>query len=189
MTKSIILVGVGGQGTILTSKILAQGLIKFGYDVKMSEIHGMSQRGGSVNTQIRFGKKVYTPMIAAGKADVLVAFEKVEAVRYLSFLKPDGILIVNDHEIYSLPVLMGNEQYPSEVLPRLEQTVENTTIVKAAEIAQKVGNIKTQNMVLLGALVGKMGLDDLDWIEVMKEHIHPRFHELNIQAFNEGMKV
>lgn len=189
MTKSILLVGVGGQGTILTSKILAQGLIKLGYDVKMSEIHGMSQRGGSVNTQIRFGEKVHSPMIAAGEADVLVAFEKIEAIRHLSFLKSGGNLIVNDHEIYSLPVLMGNEEYPKDVLQKLKQTVKNTTTIKAADIAQDIGNIKAQNMVLFGAVVKKIGLKGIDWIEVMKENIHPRFYELNIKAFNEGIKV
>ena len=188
MTRSILLVGVGGQGTILTSKILAQGLIELGYDVKMSEIHGMSQRGGSVNTQIRFGKKVHSPMIAVGEADTLVAFEKTEAVRHLSFLKPHGNLIVNDYEIYSLPVLLGKECYPQDVIQRLKNTVKNTTIINAAQIAQDIGNIKAQNMVLFGAVVKKMGLDDIDWIEIMKQNIHPRFHELNIRAFNEGMK-
>lgn len=148
MTKSLLLVGVGGQGTILTSKILTEGLLRLGYDVKMSEIHGMAQRGGSVNTQIRFGEKVYSPMITSGEADVLVAFEKVEGIRYLNYLKPGGTLIVNDYEIYSLPVLTGNEKYPKRVIEKLGQSVKNIVIIKAAEIAQGLGNIKAQNMVL-----------------------------------------
>ena len=111
MTKNLLLVGVGGQGTILVSKILSQGLVEEGYDVKMSEIHGMAQRGGSVTTQIRFGDKVYSPNICEGEADVLVAFEKVEAVRYIRQLRKGGTLIVNDVEIYPLPVLTGKEKY------------------------------------------------------------------------------
>lgn len=189
MTKSILLVGVGGQGTILTSTILAQGLIQLGYDVKMSEIHGMSQRGGSVNTQICFGEKVYSPMIVQGQADVLVAFEKIEAARYLNFLKPRGILIVNDYEIYSLPVLLGKEIYPKDVLQKLEANIEDTLIINAAQIAQELGNLRTQNIVLLGALVKKLNLTDIDWTQIIKQQIPERFHEINFQAFNQGLKA
>ncbi|HHY71314.1 MAG TPA: indolepyruvate oxidoreductase subunit beta [Thermoanaerobacterales bacterium] len=188
MTKSLLLAGVGGQGTILTSTILAEGLLKLGFDVKMSEIHGMAQRGGSVNTQIRFGEKVYSPMICLGEADVLVAFEKIEAIRYLNYLKPDGTLIVNDHEIYSLPVLTGREKYPEKVIQKLEQSVENTVIIKAAKIATELGNTKAQNMVLLGATVKKLGLLNLDWVDLIKDYLPERFHGINIRAFNAGMK-
>ncbi|MDD4570239.1 MAG: indolepyruvate oxidoreductase subunit beta [Tepidanaerobacteraceae bacterium] len=188
MTKSLLLVGVGGQGTILTSKILTEGLLRLGYDVKMSEIHGMAQRGGSVNTQIRFGEKVYSPMITSGEADVLVAFEKVEGIRYLNYLKPGGTLIVNDYEIYSLPVLTGNEKYPKRVIEKLGQSVKNIVIIKAAEIAQGLGNIKAQNMVLLGSTVKKLGLLDLEWAHVIKDYLPERFHEINIKAFNIGVK-
>ena len=189
MTKSLLLAGVGGQGTILTSKILADGLIRLGYDVKMSEIHGMAQRGGSVNTQIRFGERVYSPIITSGEADVLVAFEKVEAIRYLHYLKPGSTLIVNDYDIYSLPVLTGKENYPEKVIGKLKQSVKNTVIVKAADIAQKLGNIKAQNMVLLGATVKSLELFDLDWGNVIKNYLPERFHNLNINAFNEGVKM
>lgn len=187
MTKSLILVGVGGQGTILTSKILAEGLLQLGFDVKMSEIHGMAQRGGSVNTQIRFGEKVYSPIISSGEADVLLSFEKIEAIRYLNYLKPDGTLIVNDYEIYSLPVLTGNEKYPKQALEMLKSTVPNTVVIKASEIANNIGNIKVQNMVLLGAAVKRLGLLDLDWISIIKDYLPERFHELNIKAFNAGI--
>ncbi|HHV18332.1 MAG TPA: indolepyruvate oxidoreductase subunit beta [Thermoanaerobacterales bacterium] len=188
MTKSLILVGVGGQGTILTSKILAEGLLKLGFDVKMSEIHGMAQRGGSVNTQIRFGKKVHSPMISMGEANLLVAFEKVEAIRYLDYLKPGGTLIVNDHEIYSLPVLAGKEKYPEKAIEKLEKLVENIVIIKAADIAKDLGNIRAQNMVLLGAAVKLLEILDLDWVDLIKDNLPQKFHEININAFNAGVK-
>ena len=126
MVKSILFVGVGGQGIILASKILTQGLIKFGYDVKMSEVHGMAQRGGSVTTQVRYGEKVYSPLIGDGEADVIVAFEKIEAVRYLKYLKEGGSLVVNDYEIYSLPILIGAEQYPENIIEKLQECVLKT---------------------------------------------------------------
>jgi indolepyruvate ferredoxin oxidoreductase beta subunit len=188
MTKNLLLVGVGGQGTILTSDILAEGLLKLGFDVKMSEIHGMAQRGGSVNTQIRFGKKVYSPMISMGEANVLVAFEKIEAIRHLNYLKPGGTLIVNDHEIYSLPVLTGKEKYPEKVIEQLEKSVKNMVTIKAADIAKDLGNIKAQNMVLLGAAVKRLELLDLNWVDLIKDHLPQKFHEINIKAFNAGVK-
>jgi len=117
--KNILLVGVGGQGTILASKILSEGLVEAGYDVKMSEIHGMSQRGGSVSTQIRFGEKVYSPIIGQGQADVIVAFEKMEALRWVPYLKEGGKMVINDHEIPSVPILMGQAEYPQGILEEL----------------------------------------------------------------------
>jgi len=187
MTISLILAGVGGQGTILASKILAEGLIGIGFDVKMSEIHGMAQRGGSVNTQIRFGEKVYSPMISRGEADLLLAFEKVEAVRYISYLKPGGILIVNDYEIYSAPVLAGQEEYPQDVLEKLKKAVENTIVIDAAQIASRLGNIRAQNMVLLGAAIKRLNIMDGNWQDVIKAHLPEKFHEVNIKAFQEGI--
>lgn len=186
MTKSLILAGVGGQGTILASKIIAEGLINLGHDVKMSEIHGMAQRGGSVNTQIRFGKKVYSPMICSGEADLLLAFEKIEAVRYINYLKPGGILIVNDYEIYSTSVLTGQEKYPDDVLEKLKQSIENTAVITAAQVANNLGNIKAQNMVLLGAAVKRLGIMDVKWQDVIKSYLPERFHEINIKAFDAG---
>jgi len=131
--KSILFIGVGGQGTILASKILSEGLLRNGYDVKMSEVHGMAQRGGSVTTQVRFGEKVYSPLIEKGKADAIVAFEKSEALRALPYLKEGGHLIVNDYEIHPVPVLIGLEKYPEGVNEALRSTAENTVIIKAAE--------------------------------------------------------
>lgn len=189
MTKSILLVGVGGQGIILASKILTEGLLRLGYDVKMSEIHGMAQRGGSVTTQIRFGKKVYSPCIGQGEADVVLAFENVEGVRYLPQLKQGGTLLLNDHEIYSLPVLMGKEDYPEYILEKLGKEVENFKAFNAVEIAEKLGNIKAQNIVLLGALITALKLEQLDWAGILKEHLPEKLHELNIKALEAGMNV
>ncbi|HHY41516.1 MAG TPA: indolepyruvate oxidoreductase subunit beta [Thermoanaerobacterales bacterium] len=188
MTKSLLLAGVGGQGTILASKILAEGLIRLGYDVKMSEIHGMAQRGGSVNTQLRFGKKVYSPMIGSGEADLLLAFEKIEAVRYINYLRPGGILIVNDYEIYSTTVLTGQEKYPDDVLDKLKHSVENTIVINAAQIAGNLGNIRAHNMVLLGAAVKQLGIMNVNWQDIIKAYLPEKFHEVNLKAFEEGTK-
>lgn len=187
-TKSILLVGVGGQGTILASKILSEGLVRKGYDVKMSEIHGMSQRGGSVTTHVRFGTKVASPVVPEGEADVLVAFEKVEAVRWLKYLKKGGRLVVNNFEIYSLPVLTGAAKYPDEVVEKLQKEVPNFKVFNAGKIAEDLGNIKAQNIVLLGALVKAMGLEDIDWESVLKELIPPKLLDLNIKAFKAGLE-
>lgn len=187
-TKSILLVGVGGQGTILASKILSEGLVRKGYDVKMSEIHGMSQRGGSVMTHVRYGSRVASPVVPKGEADILVAFEKVEAVRWLDYLRNGGTLVVNDHEIYSLPVLTGAAKYPDKIIEKLKAAVPNIKVFNAVEIADKLGNIKAQNTVLLGALVKAMGLEDIDWTAVLEELTPPKLLQLNINAFESGMK-
>lgn len=187
--KSILFVGVGGQGTILASKILTQGLLKYGYDVKMSEVHGMAQRGGSVSTQVRFGKKVYSPLIEKGNADVIVSFEKSEAARWIPFLKKDGYLVVNDYEIHPVPVLIGEEQYPQDVNGRLKNTVENTIIVNAAKIAEELGNIKAQNVVLLGALLKALKLDNIDWNGVLEGEVPTKAIELNKKALIKGMEA
>lgn len=186
MTKSLLLVGVGGQGTILVSKILSEGLMEHGYDVKMSEIHGMAQRGGSVTTQIKFGEKVYTSSIDKAEADVLVAFEKVEAARYLPLLKKDGSLVVNNEEIYPLPVLIGLEEYPFDVMDELEEKVENITVLKASELARELGEPRSQNIIMLGALVKALGLNEIDWVGLIKRFLPERFHEVNIKAFELG---
>lgn len=189
MTTSMLLVGVGGQGTILTSKIISEGLVQIGHDVKMSEIHGMAQRGGSVTTQIKYGSEVYSPIIGTAEADVLVAFEKAEAVRYLHQLKPNGKLIINDYEIYPLPVLMGKEEYPQNINEKIKNVVENVKIFNAFKIAEELGNSKAQNIVLLGAIIKALGLDKVDWIEIMKQFIPVKLHELNIKALQAGLNI
>lgn len=185
--KNILFIGVGGQGTILASKILSEGLLKNGYDVKMSEIHGMAQRGGSVTTQVRFGEKVYSPLIELGKADIIVAFEKSEALRGLPYLKKGGTLIVNDYEIHPVPVLIGKETYPKDVIKTLKEKVENVVCIDAVKIAKELGNVKAQNVVLLGALLKKLNLKDINWNEIMVNLVPDKALELNKKALVKGM--
>lgn len=182
--KNILLVGVGGQGAILTSKILAAGLIDAGYDVKMSEVHGMAQRGGSVTTQVRYGEKVHSPIIGVGKADIVVAFEKIEALRWIEYLKPNGILVVNNYKIPSATVISGREKYPSNVIEKIESGIKNVTIIDAAKIATELGNIKAQNIVMLGAIIKALNLQNVDWNKIVKENVKPEFLELNLKALN-----
>jgi len=187
-TKSILFVGVGGQGTILVSRLLTQGLMKAGYDVKMSEVHGMAQRGGSVSTQVRYGEKVYSPILGRGQADILVAFEKMEALRWSEYLKPDGIVIVNNYEIPSLPIATGQIEYPEGILEELQKKFK-TIVIDAGKIASELGNIKTQNVVLFGSLVKAFKLDEVDWMEILKEILPERMLDINIKAFNKGMEI
>ncbi len=186
MTKCILLVGVGGQGTILISKILSEGLAERGYDVKMSEIHGMSQRGGSVTTQIKYGEKVYAPNIGEGEADMIIAFEKVEAARALPYLREGGMLITDEREIYPMPVLTGAVAYPHDAIDKLKAAVPNTVVIKAAETAEKLGNIRAQNIVLLGALVKAMHLEDIDWPSLVAKFVPAKAREMNLEAYKAG---
>jgi indolepyruvate ferredoxin oxidoreductase beta subunit len=188
MEKNILLCGVGGQGTILASKLLSYALIEAGYDVKMSEIHGMSQRGGSVVTQVRFGDKVYSPIIGKGSADILVSFEAMEALRNLEDLKPGGTVVVNDFKIPTATTLSGKQTYPDNVIEEL-QAKANTKTLKAAEIAEGLGNSKCMNVVLLGALVKMLGLEDLNWAGALENCVKPQFLELNQKAFKAGMEA
>ncbi len=183
--KHAILVGVGGQGAILTAKVLVNGLIKAGYDVKMSEVHGMSQRGGSVSTQVHWGEKVYSPLIGPGAADILVAFEKMEAVRYANFLKPDGVAVINDYEQSSATTAAGLAEYPAGCLEAMEENFRCYTL-KAAEIAESLGNARCMNIVLFGALTHALGLEEIDWEEVIRETVPPKFLELNLAAYRAG---
>ena len=162
-TKSIAIVGVGGQGTVLTSDILIEGLVDLGFDVKKTEQHGLSQQGGSVNCMVKYGDAVYAPIIADGEADVVVAFEKIEALRWLKLLKAGGTLIVNDNEILPIPVKMGKASYPHDAIEQLQQTVEHVCPVRATELAQQLGTIRVASIILLGALVKKLGLEQYDW--------------------------
>jgi len=183
--KNILLVGVGGQGTILASKILSKGLVEAGYDVKMSEVHGMSQRGGNVSTQIRYGEKVYSPIIGKGQADLIVAFEKMEALRWIDYLKSDGKMVINDYEIPSVPILMGKEKYPEGIVEGIE-SLAKVTVVKAAEIAKDLGNSKMMNVVLLGALIKALGISEVNWEAVIRDSVKENFQEMNIKAFKLG---
>ena len=185
MTKSIMLVGVGGQGTILASKLLTTGLMNAGYDVKMSEIHGMSQRGGSVSSQVRYGEKVYSPVIEIGGADILVSFEKMEALRWLDYLKPEGKIVVNNYRIDSMPVLTGKAIYQeTEIENELKRL--NATIIDAANKAEEMWNSKVMNIILLGALVKSMELEYIDWESIIRDNVKPKFIDINLEAFKNG---
>jgi len=183
--KNILLVGVGGQGTILASRILSEGLVQAGYDVKMSEIHGMSQRGGNVSTQIRFGKKVYSPIVGKGEADVIVAFEKMEALRWIEYLKKGGKMVINDFEIPSLPIQQGVARYPEGILEELGNKAD-ISVFKAGEIAAGLGNAKAMNVVLLGALVKAMAIPGIDWEAAVRNNVKKEFLDLNLKAFQAG---
>ena len=184
-TKSILLVGVGGQGTILASKILTAGLVAAGYDVKMSEVHGMSQRGGSVSTQVRYGTKVYSPIIGRGQADILVAFETMEAIRYLPDLKPGRKVVINDYQMPSLPILSGEREYPDNILEELRDKAD-TLVLDAAAIARDNDNPKGMNVVLLGALSVSLDFSQGVWEECIKQRVPAKFVEANLAAFAAG---
>ena len=184
-TKSAILVGVGGQGAILTATVLVNGLMKAGYDVKMSEVHGMSQRGGSVSTQVHWGDKVYSPVIGEGAADLMVAFEKMEAVRYARFLKPDGIAVINDYAMPSSTIAAGLEEYPEGCLEAMTANFRCLTL-DAARIAMDLGSAKCMNIVLFGAMTAALDLEGIDWEEIIRETVPPKFVELNLAAYRAG---
>lgn len=187
-TKSVILVGIGGQGAILISKIITNGLMSAGYDVKQSEVHGMAQRGGSVSTQVRWGEKVYGPVFGKGEADILVSFEKMEAVRYADFLKPDGIAVINDYAQDSITTAAGLEQYPDGCLEAMQDSFR-TIAIDAGRIAIELGNAKCMNVVLFGAACDVLGVPEIDWERVVSETVPQKVRELNIRAFRAGREA
>ena len=189
MTKSVLLVGVGGQGTILASKLLTLGLMEEGFDVKMSEIHGMSQRGGSVSSQVRYGDKVWSPVIEKGSADMIVSFEKMEALRWLEYLKKDGKVVVNDHEMMPMPVIMGKADYAADIIDEIKKACHDVTVVNATEEAVKLGNGKVMNIILLGTIIKAMKLDNIDWDRIVRENVKPAFVEDNLKAIKVGMDL
>ena len=188
MTKSILLVGVGGQGTILASKLLTIGLMQAGYDVKMSEIHGMSQRGGSVSSQVRFGKDVQSPVIELGGADILVSFEKMEALRWLEYLRPNGVVVVNDYQISPMPVVSGIAEYADTIIDELNAKVK-TTLINAFDEAVALGNPRVMNIILLGVTIEMMNLGDIDWDEILKSQVKADFYEINKKALAKGREI
>lgn len=186
--KSALIVGVGGQGAILTAKVLVTGLMKTGYDVKMSEVHGMSQRGGSVSTQVHWGEKVYSPVIGEGAADLILAFEKMEAVRYAPYLKKGGVAVINDYELPSSTIAAGFEAYPEGCLEAMQQHFTVYSL-NAEKIAKDLGNIKCANIVLFGGMVRALGMTDIPWEEVIREVVPQKFLELNLAAYQAGFEA
>lgn len=186
--KTIVLAGVGGQGTILVSKILTTALIDAGYDVKMSEIHGMAQRGGSVSTTVRYGEHVDAPLVGEGAADILVAFEQMEAVRWSTYLKPDGIIVVNDYKIMPLPVASGAAEYPEGCIEALEQHFD-VIAFNAGDAAKDLGNSRVMNIIMLGAMVEAFEMNEFDWDAALVKILPPRFLEINRKAFAVGRSL
>lgn len=185
---NVLIVGVGGQGTILASRVLSGVVQAAGYDVKVSEIHGMSQRGGSVVTQVRFGEKVYSPIIPAGEVDLILAFELLEAVRHQPALRPEGKMIVNVQRMMPMPVVIGAAEYPADCLEQLRAKAD-VVALDALKIAMDCKNPKAVNVVLLGMLSTQMNIDEQIWLDVLKEKVPAKFLEANLQAFAEGRKA
>ncbi|MBR5273492.1 MAG: indolepyruvate oxidoreductase subunit beta [Clostridia bacterium] len=184
--KNILIVGVGGQGTLLASKLMGKCFVDKGYDVKVSEVHGMSQRGGSVVTYVRYGEKVYSPVIEKGEADIIIAFEQLEAARWLEYLKPDGILIANTQRIDPMPVIMGAAKYPENILEKLEQKGVKVISVDALDLAVKAGNPKSTNVVLLGVTARFLGFERDMWIDIIRSTVPEKMLDINVNAFDLG---
>ena len=188
---SIVLAGVGGQGTLIAGKLLGILALKLGWDIKVSEVHGMSQRGGSVITYVRMGEKVYSPIIEEGMADYVLSFEEVEAVRWANLLKKNGTLLVNSQKIKSLPVLLGNAEYPENILDSLkgaDQSQAKIVEFDALSAALECGSSKAVNMVMVGALSAGMDIDKSLWEEAINEAFasKAKLIPMNLQAFNKG---
>lgn len=184
--KSVIFAGVGGQGTLLASKLLGHVLLSEGYDVKISEVHGMSQRGGSVVTYVRYGDKVYSPIVSPGKADIIVAFEKLEGLRWITHLKPEGTMILNTQEIDPMPVITGDAEYPSDILDRLSMTNAEVITKDALSDALDCGSVKAVNVVLLGVLAKVADFSTESFLEAIDTIVKPAFREMNKKAFMKG---
>lgn len=182
MTKNVMIVGVGGQGTLLTSRIIGKAALSVGCDVKISEVHGMAQRGGSVVTFVRFGEKVNEPVVEEGQADIIIAFERLEAQRYAHFLKKDGVLIVNDCRIEPMTVVIGAKKYPENIIEDLkaEHTVYS---IDGQKIALELGNSKVLNSVVLGYAAEYIGFDKDVWLDTVASTVPPKTVEINQKAF------
>ena len=185
-TTNIMIVGVGGQGSLLASKLLGSLLLDEGFDVKVSEVHGMSQRGGSVVTYVRFGEKVYSPIITEGEADYILSFEKLEAARYAACLKKGGRMIVNTQEIDPMPVLIGGATYPTDVLDELAAKGLDVDALDALSVACEAGSPKAVNIVLLSRLAKLLDIPYDKWLSAIEKNVKPRFVDLNKKAFALG---
>lgn len=187
-TTNIMIVGVGGQGTLLASRILGNCVIGEGFDVKVSEVHGMSQRGGSVVTYVKYGEKVWSPIIDKGEADIILAFELLEAYRALPYLKKGGKIIVNDQKINPMPVITGVKEYPADILGKLKNSVDVTSL-DALSLAKQAGSIKAVNVVLMGVMAKNTAIPYEKWVETVKNTVPPKFLEVNLKAFETGYNL
>ncbi|MBQ4119673.1 MAG: indolepyruvate oxidoreductase subunit beta [Clostridia bacterium] len=185
-TKNIMIVGVGGQGTLLASKLLGKLLLGKGYDVKVSEVHGMSQRGGSVVTYVRYGDKVYSPVIDKGEADVIVSFEMLEAARWVEYLKPDGVIITNTQQVNPMPVIIGAQEYPENLVEKIKNLGIKLNALDALSLAELAGSSKAVNIVLMGRLSKLFDFSEQEWINAIEQSVPEKFLELNKKAFRLG---
>jgi len=187
-TKTIIICGVGGQGILLASDVLSDVLLEAGYDVKKSEVHGMSQRGGDVISTVRYGEKVYSPIIGEDEADMILAFEKLEALRNLRLLKRDGKVMINDFRWDPLPVATGTLEYPEDIVERVSQKTKNYKVVNATKVAEDLGNIRVANVYLLGVLAKEMEVKREIWENVIKRRVPQKAVDVNLKAFAVGFE-
>jgi len=185
-TKSILICGVGGQGILTASDLLSDVLLQAGFQVKKSEVHGMSQRGGDVISTVRFGDQVFSPLPALHDTDYILAFEKLEALRNINYLSEKGIVLVNDFEWQPLPVASGFETYPRDVVAQLQKLSGELVLIPATRLAAELGNDKASNVVLIGLLASRMQIDKAIWLEVLRRKVPPRFLDLNLKAFESG---
>ena len=184
--KSVLIVGVGGQGTLLASRLLGSAMMDLGYDVKVSEVHGMSQRGGSVETYVRYGDKVYSPVINQGEADIVLAFEQLEAARFLPFLKKGGVVVTNTQQIDPMPVVTGAAQYPQGLLEQIKAQGAGLLAIDALSLAEQAGSVKAVNVVLIGAMAKALGTEKEIWLKTIEKTVPPKFVEMNKRAFELG---
>ena len=187
-TTSIMIVGVGGQGTLLASKLLGNVLLKQGYDVKLSEVHGMSQRGGSVVTYVKYGDKVYSPIVDQGEADYILSFELLESARWISYLKKGGKLLTNTQKTWPMPVITGAAEYPKDIARKLADKAD-VVALDALPLAEQAGSAKAVNVVLIGVLSRRMDIPEAAWIKAIEETVPARFLELNKKAFALGRQA
>jgi len=187
-TKSILICGVGGQGILTASDLLSDVLLEAGYQVKKSEVHGMSQRGGDVISTVRYGDQVFSPLPALRETDYILAFEKLEALRNINYLSDKGIVLVNDFEWQPLPVAAGLEKYPQDVVAQLKKLAGELVLIPATRLAGELGNDKASNVVLIGLLASRMDIDKKLWLEVIRRKVPPRFIDLNLAAFESGFQ-
>lgn len=185
--KSVLIVGVGGQGTLLASRLLGNALLSKGYDVKVSEVHGMSQRGGSVVTYVRYGDKVASPIVDFGEADLILSFEALEAARFLPYLKKGGKIIVNTQQIDPMPVVTGKAEYPENILDKIRNKGVEVVSANALELAEQAGSVKAVNVVLMGMLAKHTDIEKQVWLDTVRDTVPPKFLDLNLKAFELGM--
>lgn len=184
--KSVLIVGVGGQGTLLASRLLGNALLSRDYDVKVSEVHGMSQRGGSVVTYVRYGESVFSPIIEQGEADLILSFEALEAARFLPYLKKGGKIIVNTQQIDPMPVVTGNAVYPEDVIGQIKSLGVEVISADALSLAEQAGSVKAVNVVLMGMLAKQTDIEKQVWLDTVEQTVPPKFLELNLKAFELG---